>query len=257
MLAISLLHATYLNPSGPLRVRDTWLSRADTPDKIEYIVAMDESDEFALRQTEGILRAINRPQDSLSTAVQNWNSAARLAKGDVLFVISDDLEPPQGWDTQLEILLAGRNPATQDYAVKIQDSPNDADTTLRHPVISRKFYDKLGLFDPSFRGVFCDNDITLRALLASQIVDGRSICFSHVHPHFDREVQESVSQQRINRAEEYVFGREIFNRKYSPFHRGLNLNTLTLPTENARLDVGTRARRIGIKLKRTSLRVQP
>lgn len=249
MLTISLLHATYRSPIGPLRHRDAWLSLAESPGRIEYIAAMDDSDRSAIAETEGILRAINHPRDTLSTAVQNWNSAAELSSGDLLLVISDDLLPGPGWDAQIEALVVSHDPTANDFAIKVQDSPTASDTTLRHPLVSRRFYERFGLFDDSFRGVFCDNDITLRALLYSKILDGRDVKFSHAHPHFDTAVSETLSHYKINRSEEYAFGRNVFQNKYSPFHLGVNLNKLTLPTGKQRPGLPLLVRRGGIFLK--------
>ena len=249
MLTISLLHATYRSQSGPLHHRDLWLSRAQSPERLNYVVSMDDNDVSAIAQTEGIERAVNRPRDTYSTAVQNWNAAATLATGDLLFVISDDLEPEVGWDAKLEHLIQDWNPLTQDFALKIQDSPNPNDTTLRHPIISRRFYARFGLFDESFRGVFCDNDITLRALLYSRIEDGRSLHFKHTHPHFERKTEATASHHKINRPEEYAFGRQAFEKKYAPFHRGLSLNSLTLPVGMPNIGVSIGFRKIGIALK--------
>jgi hypothetical protein len=230
MLKISLLHATYFSDCTPLAHRDRWLAEAAEPSHVDYVVAMNEEDSRAIETTKSITRAVSAPQDHYSTAVQNWNAAAELAVGDLLFVISDDLNPPHGWDAALRALVDRHNPVTETFAVKVQDSPNPADTTLRHPLISRAFYNDFGLFDPEFRGVFCDNDITIRAYLFSRTVDGRSVEFTHAHPHFDQTVAESISQTKINAPAEYDLGRKVFRKKFSPIHAGLRLNRLRLPT---------------------------
>lgn len=250
LLRISLLHATYFSDYGPIQQKNIWLSRARHPERVEYVVAMDVDDTSAIEITAQEKRAINKPIDGLSTAVQNWNSAAFISRGDLLFVISDDLRPHHDWDVRLEQMLGSLNPAQVDFALKVQDSPNTSDTTLRHPVISRKFYTKFGLFNNSFRGVFCDNDITLRALLYSRILDGRGAKFDHEHPHFDRQIQLSLSQHKINRPEEYAFGKEVFERAYAPFHKGMNLNRLSLPTDHTTLAHSLRIRRFAIDFKR-------
>lgn len=230
MLKISILHATYMSGTNPTRHRDFWLSAARYPQRVEYICAMNADDSVAVEATAtGVLRVVNEAPDGYSTAVQNWNSAAARATGDLLVVVSDDLFPPPDWDIRLEELVTPLRPQETDFALKIQDSPFPADTTLRHPVISRGFFDKFGLFDSAFRGVYCDNDITLRAFLFSVIVDGRSIQFAHEHPHFDHSVNETVSQRKINAAPEYEFGREVFVRKWFPVSWKLNLNRLSLP----------------------------
>lgn len=191
---------------------------------------MEEQDKDAIEKTAGHARVITSPPDDYSSAVQNWNSAAERADGDLLFVISDDLTPVANWDNELVELCQGLDPVLVDFCVKIKDSPSYEDTTLRHPVVSRKFYNTHGLFDDKFRGVYCDNDITMRAFLFSQILDGRSLAFHHSHPHFERSVTESVSQKKINAPREYNRGSEMFRSKYFPLDRGLNLNRLSLPT---------------------------
>jgi len=210
------------------------LAAAHDPSRVSHVFAMEENDETAVAETVGHTRAITSPTDDYSSAVQNWNAAAEKADGDLLFVISDDLNPFPGWDENLESLCRSLDPLLVDFTVKIKDSPNHADTTLRHPIVSRKFFESFGLFDSDFRGVYCDNDITMRAYLLSQILDGRELSFRHSHPHFERDVAESASHKKINASREYEKGASVFRRKYSPLHRGLNLNRLSLPTPTVR-----------------------
>ena len=42
---ISLLHATYHREGGPLAVKEAWIGRADRPEQVEYVFAMDSDDE--------------------------------------------------------------------------------------------------------------------------------------------------------------------------------------------------------------------
>jgi len=232
MLRISLLHATYMSGVSPSAHRDEWLREARFSERIEYICAMNDTDSWAIERTRDVIRVVNQAPDEFSTAVQNWNSAAALATGDLLVVISDDLFPPRDWDVSLEELAAPHSPLDKDFAIKIQDSPFPDDTTLRHPVVSRRFYERFGLFDDDFRGVYCDNDITLRAFLVSVILDGRDIKFHHAHPHFDRGVDETVSHRKINTPQEYELGSTLFRRKWFPLAWKLNLNRLVLTRQS-------------------------
>lgn len=234
MFRISVLHATYKSDSSPMDHRDVWLSRAKNPERVEYIFAMNDDDVSSITATAGALRVLTTPKDNLSTAVQNWNSGAALSTGDVLFVISDDLFPPLDWDEQLDRIVHDCDPHNRDFAIKVRDSPYPEDTTLRHPLISRRFYERFGLFDEAFRGVYCDNDITLRAFLFSVIIDGRSLKFEHQHPHFDSKIGASASHAKINESREYSWGKDVFLHKWSPLHKNLNLNRLTLSKRLAR-----------------------
>lgn len=218
---ISLLHATYFRPGGPLPVRDSWLAQATDKDRIEYIVALDDSDLEAVARTEGCRRVVS-PSSATVTAVRNWNAAAAEATGQLLVVIADDLVPGNGWDADLWRICSDADPAVHPFAIKVTDAPEQPrDTLLRHPVVSRAFYDCFGLFDDRYRGVYCDDDITLRAFWRAAIIDGRSIAFRHVHPSRDADVARSTSQTRINDHNEYTYGRQVFTGSWSRVHRAV------------------------------------
>jgi hypothetical protein len=140
------------------------------------------------------------------TAVRNWNAAAAAAEGDLLVVIADDLFPPPGWDQALIEMTGRLDPTRTPFVVKVADSPRPADVLLRHPVVSRAFYTRFGLFSPAYRGVYCDNDFTTRAFWRSVILDGRSLRLEHRHPALTDTVAPSESHDRMNRHDEYERG---------------------------------------------------
>ncbi len=208
-VTISLLHATYHREGGPLPVRDTWLARADRPETVEYVVALDDDDALALEQTGGCLRAVGRQTRSVS-AVRNWNAAAEVSSGSILVVIADDLLPREGWDTGLREVVGGLDPQQDDFAIKVSDSAGGSDLLLRHPIVSRGYYRKFGLFSCAFTGVYCDDDLTRRAWWRSVILDGRQVRVDHEHPPTEDIPALSVSQRRVNASEEYRVGYQRF-----------------------------------------------
>ena len=199
---ISLLHATYRRVGGPLEIRDAWLGQAADPDSVEYLVSMDADDLATVALTEGLPRLVNPGGEGEVTAVRNWNAAASAAQGDLLVVIADDLFPPQGWDRALIEIIGRLNPSRTPFVVKVADSPKLGDILLRHPVASRAFYNRFGLFSPSYRGVYCDDDFTARAYWNSVILDGRSLQLEHRHPDLTERVAFSESHDRLNRRDE-------------------------------------------------------
>lgn len=212
---ISLLHATFHREGGPLEVKETWLGLANRPDLIEYIFAMDADDGATLFLTKGHTRVINPSGDGHVTAVRNWNAAAAVAGGDLLMVIADDLFPPQGWDTALTEIVGSLDTSKVSFAIKLTDSPSKDDTLIQHPVISRGFYQRHGLFSESYAGVYCDNDITLRAFWRSAILDGRSLILDHRSPTANSSLEYSESQRRLNTDQEYKNGKTIFDASWS------------------------------------------
>ena len=218
----SLLHATYRRGESPVEVKDAWLSAAVDPDAIEHIFALDEDDARTLVWTEGHRRVVSPPTGKV-TAVRNWNAAAASATGDVLVVIADDLYPPPHWDARLDEIIGARlDPVRVPFAVKVLDvtkAQNPAtDTLMRHPIVSRAYYGKFGLFSPKFTGVYCDNDITRRALWGAAILDGRPrLVLEHRHATTTHRRTESTS--RINESRAWEEGRAAYEDAWTPRQR--------------------------------------
>lgn len=215
---ISLLHATYRRESSPLEVKRCWLERSEYPDLVEHIFAMDGDDELSLEYTEGSSRVVGPPGEGWVTSVRNWNAAAAESSGDVLFVIADDLFPPMGWDTKLVEVIGNLDPRKTPFAVKVADDPREDDVLLRHPVVSRAFYERLGLFSEKLHGVYCDDDITLRSYWGAAIIDGRSLVLEHRHPTLAA-TPVSESQRRVNDPREYQHGSAVYSGSWSKLKR--------------------------------------
>jgi hypothetical protein len=202
--SISLLHATFHAPD-PVGVRDVWLARARHRDRVEHIFALDADDAGSVAATEGCERVVSPADNGGVTSVRNWNAAAARATGDLLFVIADDLLPPVGWDVALGEAIGHLDPRRVPFAIKIGDGGARRDTLLRHPVISRAFYSHLGLFSSAFRGVFCDNDLSIRAFRSAVIIDARRLKFTHGGPDGDPAAV-TYSKRELNRPKEYEDG---------------------------------------------------
>lgn len=223
-IKISLLHATWHRERGPAEVIEAWLSTANDPGAVEYVLAHDDDDDISACCDIGrpLVTVSNPPDPTWSTAVRNWNAAAARSSGDLLFVIADDLYPPNSWDSKVIELVCGLDPREVAFAVKTNDHPNDdigMHPLMRHPLVSRKFYQDLGLFDPRFYGMYCDRDITQRAQWKSAILDGTGLRLIHDHPTSGQKVNSSVSRSRGNRPSEYDHGQEVFETMWPKWRR--------------------------------------
>lgn len=217
-MKISLLHATHFRPGGPAGLREEWFKLARKAERIEYLVAVSRSDSLGISQTQENLRKLVDPPVNGSTAVRNWNLLAESATGDLLFVIADDLTPvSEGWDDRLESIALKHDPCKEDYVIKIRDSSSATNTKLRHPVVSRKYFERRGLWNDKFRGMYVDSDFTLRAFWHAAIVDGNHICFNHHHPTQNAEIGETLSFLQANAKEEYDFGRRQLDKTWPKF----------------------------------------
>lgn len=215
---VSLLHATHHAAEDALAVRRAWLDRADRPDLVEHLFAIDSTDHETIAATDGLARVITPKVDGGVTAVQNWNAAAAASSGELLVVIADDLYPPEGWDSTLAAIIGDLDPEVSAFAVKVHDSPVD-DVLLRHPVLSRAFFARHGLWSPTFRGLYCDNDLTLRAFWHAAILDGSALVLDHRHPNVRPDVVPSTSHRRMNAEGEYTHGRSRFEAAWNAEER--------------------------------------
>lgn len=227
-MKISLLHATWFADQSLTQFQNLWIGHARTPAAIEYVVAMEEGDEKAIRDSDGMNRLVlpAMVDEAMSSAVRNWNAAASSASGDLLFVISDDLVPSQGWDEKIRTKLATINPLNTAFALKIMDSENKRDTNLTHPIISRAFFEEFGLFNPSYTHLYVDLDLTIRAFWNSVIFDGRDIEFRHLHPSLDPQIGRSKSHTKGNSANERARGRKIFESEWPALLRVASIHLL-------------------------------
>lgn len=106
--------------------------------------------------------------------------------------------------------MGALDPERDDFAIKVSDSDGRPDLLLRHPIVSRGYYRKFGLFSWAFTGVYCDDDLTRRAVWRSVILDGRRVRVDHEHPPTEDLPALSVSQRKVNGSEEYRVGYQRF-----------------------------------------------
>jgi hypothetical protein len=88
------------------------------------------------------------------------------------------------------------------------------DELLCMAILTCKYYEQNGLFDPRFRNVYSDTDFTFRAAKNGAIVDARDISIVHHHPFFeDRPLD--ATYQRGNDPEEYERAKGIFEELHA------------------------------------------
>ena len=215
-IKISLLYATYFKPGGPIGHADEWLAKAADPNNVEICFGVTGSDSLAIQQTQTAQRHIVSPESSGSrpTSTRAWNGAASKSTGDLLFVIADDLSAPERWDESLRVFAAQILSDFPECAIKVSDGPDKRDTFMRHPIVSRKFFERFGLFDEDFYHLYCDADLSLRSFWHSVIFDARHIQFSHEHPLANKNTPLTHSQLVGNARIEREKGYRTLKRKW-------------------------------------------
>lgn len=234
-MRISLLHATYRAGGKAVEVRHRWLSAAARPDRIEHVFAYNADDELSAGNEEIRRGVAGEPMPDAVTAVRNWNLAAGAATGDLLVVIADDLTPTcDGWDLELERVVGALEPRAVPFVVKVMDDSHPTEHLMRHPIVSRRFYEMHGLFDPAYEGIGVDNDFTLSAHLAGLVVDGRSIVWHHRHPLPGEAPTDS--QRRMVSGRSATDGAALFRRRWPRWRRRIWFRYL--PPASSRATIG-------------------
>ncbi len=206
MKTITLLHATRGTPGRALETRQTWLDRANHPERVEHIFGIQADDDASVRGLMNFQHSVSvPPPEWASSSVANWNTAAALSSGEILIVIADDLTPPQGWDEQVEKLPAG----DKEWACYVPDTVRQ-DGLMCHPILSRALYNKRGyVFHPEYFGVFCDNDFTVRTQLECPILQVKGLEWNHDHPSNGTRVEDDVVRHQNSQAA-YNYGASKF-----------------------------------------------
>jgi len=206
---ITLLHATRGRWAKAIGTMTEWINRASDPFRVEHFFAVDEDDVESLEK----LRRFRHVVSKASTySVGAWNRAAEAATGEILVQIADDFEPMLQWDEAIVSALGAQ--INEAKVLRVNDGVRK-DGLITAAVVTRAWYDKEGvLFDPAFRNVYSDNDLTMRAQKANAIIEAPHILFKHRHPIADASVPVDATYERGNDIAEYKRAKELYDTKH-------------------------------------------
>jgi hypothetical protein len=192
-----------------------WMARAAKPEAVEHWFAIDEDDVESIEK----LRRFRCVLSKASTySVGAWNKAASVATGDVLIQIADDFEPPPNWDTMiLQALEADKYPLSghlfDEKVLRVSDGCR-TDGLLTMAIITRRWYEKHGLFHVEYRNVYSDTDLTATATKHNAIINAHNIVIKHHHPFFNKAVPMDATYERGNDLAEYERAKQIYERRH-------------------------------------------
>jgi len=198
---ISLIHATRGRSLLAIQTMAMWYSRARNPERIEHIFVFDNNDE----QSKSLKRFRHVIQKEDGYSVGAWNLGARECIGDIIIQLSDDWECPPAWDEMIEKRIDISKP----QVLRISDGYRK-DELICMAILTRKYYEQNGLFNPRFRNAYSDSDFTFRAQKNAAIVDARDIIIAHHHPFFENRPLDAT-YERVNDPEERKRAKEIFD----------------------------------------------
>ncbi len=203
-----------------------WAERAYTPALIEYVLAWERDDEATTKYFDEMLPTAEVPWiDGSVVAIRGdfrgsapaWNAAASVASGALYIQVSDDLSPPEHWDTA----LLNRLPEgweSEKLVIAINDGLR-RDRLLCHAICTAAYAEFRGEFlHAGYQSMFSDNDFTLTAYRGHakgecKVIEARDLLFEHLH-HCKTGEPADATYEWTNRKEAYEAGRKLFLERH-------------------------------------------
>ena len=199
---ISLLHATRGRLKEALAARKKWLEKAQDPDAIEHIFAIDEDDEES--KPLSLYRHIVVPVGG--GCVRAWNAAAHYSSGQILVQLSDDWEPPLYWDRTILEHIGDHAAMGEEAVLQISDGHRKDDLLCMAIMTRARWLAQGYMFHPAFKSMYSDNWFSFCAFRDTVVVAAKDVVFEHLHPAFglapwDKTYNESNAKGRYEEGE--------------------------------------------------------
>jgi hypothetical protein len=206
----SLCHCTARLPESHYpqnnwrKAYDQWKKKCDDWSKIEYILCVDTADKENWPDIpEDVILVENTGRQC---AVDASNKAASVSTGKVLISATDDIYPPEHWDTELLKVISDLD---AEFVIDTKSGTTPADWPeylwMLISFMSRAYYEKFGyMFYPEFEGMYADLWFTDKSRKDGVVINARHLTFQHHHwigttVHFDEIYQRQNSQERYDR----------------------------------------------------------
>ena len=209
---------TSRRPHAIVPVVNEWRTKAEDWSDVEVIITIDSDDPNGLAAANKVQGAKVIVQDRLpGNCVKGWNLAAYHSTGQVLIAISDDFDPPNGWDSGLKS-LDPKDWMFSPRVVLVNDSYIQDLCTL--PIVTRAWYSRFGyLFYPAYESIYCDTELTYQAKKDKCLLRAMHLVFVHCHPDNQMRHRDKVDLAHSSK-ERYRSGKAIFDaRKKKHFPR--------------------------------------
>jgi hypothetical protein len=182
-MKITLLHPSRGRATKAKSTLDFWIKNASGKIFVEHILSLDEDDPEIGKYKElfSNLKGSAGIVGPNTCVVEATNSAAEIAKGDVLIYLSDDFKCPKDWDLLIseyfehnlnEPALLKVDDCLQKFKIKV----------LTIPIMNAAMYKKLGYFwHPGYKSMFVDEDLFWVSTNNGWMMEAEELKFPHEH----------------------------------------------------------------------------
>ena len=213
MCKIDLIAASRERPERLENVLRKWIYFSDSPENIRIIISVDaddpEVDQYSNRLTNlsteckvSITLTVNPNKNT----VQAINCCKKYLEGDLIFVISDDTDCFESWDTEVKGFI---DPNIDYFVIKTSDGIGNDLITM--PIFSKKYLDaKDYIYYPQYKHMFCDTDLTCMVSLENCIIEAESLVFKHLHYTKGYNEKDHIDVKNQNT---FYDGMDVFKRR--------------------------------------------
>ena len=194
-----------------------WIEKASNRKAVEFIIGVDTDDTESIESAKGVCRHVGNTHLFIQPSgpfncIKAWNATAKMSKGKVLIMVSDDFVPPKDWDSQLVGLQT--NWINEPWVVRVNDCNNSTtNKPFTLPILTRSRYEKLGyVFWPEYESVFSDTEFSDHAKLDGAVIDARTLLFEHLHPTCLKRNPDVVDKVHSS-VERWAKGEAIYKRR--------------------------------------------
>ena len=208
---ISLLYTTARVYLAKQQI-ELWFSEADNKEDIEVILCLDKGAVIEELPTTTKLVFNNGKRNCVS----GWNKCFRNSKGDILVQVSDDLIPPDGWDSKIKNRIIGGG------ALAISDGLSACLDFLPHSIVTRDVLIKQGyLFHDSYNSMWCDNEFTETMKLRGKVINALGIVFHHKNGEFKDDVAKKHNSHFNTGGENFQYRKNLGFKRHKYFQYDL------------------------------------
>lgn len=225
---ISLCHATARLPFGWKKAAEQWFSKADHPERIQYILGIDlgtvnEQEATHWDQHFPPFGSVEIAWNcGRQCAVDGWNATAQQARGQLLITVADDWFPCEHWDTELLEVIGD---LSKEAVVDV--STGGDENLLTFSILTRAYFDRLtreygyerGFFyggdakHEGYIGMYADNDFDMLAKRDGVVKSAKRLLFYHDHPLYRLGGEMDEIHKRQHRQEAFRQGERVYRRR--------------------------------------------
>jgi hypothetical protein len=176
----------------PQKMLDTfskYIDMATSPEKISFLVSLDEDDSTVTSQLLETLMSkhkqckiiIGKSAGKIGAVNRDMEHAPVF---DILLLASDDMIPVQkGYDEMIRNKMESHYPDND--GVLFFNDGNQGDKLNTICILGKKYYDRFGyIYHPSYKSLWCDNEFTEVAYSLGKQTYFSDVIIQHEHPEW-------------------------------------------------------------------------